>query len=160
NVALPIEVNRRPGAADPAALIDLVGLSQFRDYYPRQLSGGMQQRVALARCLVTSPSLLLMDEPFGALDEMTRSAMRYELLRIWGGRQDEASSTVLFVTHSITEAVLLSDRVVVMSPRPGKITDVLDIALPRPRREDVELDTAFLEYTRRLRSMLRELQPA
>lgn len=160
NVRLPLQVNRRPSHADPDALVDLVGLGAFRDYYPNQLSGGMQQRVALARSLVTQPSLLLMDEPFGALDEITRSAMRYELERIWraaaGSAAGEPAGTVIFVTHSITEAVLLSDRVVVMTPRPGRIATVLDIDLPRPRLESLESDLSFLDYTRRLRSLLRE----
>jgi NitT/TauT family transport system ATP-binding protein len=156
NVRLPLQVNSRDGAADPDRLVDLVGLSGFRDYYPHQLSGGMQQRVALARALTTNPSLLLMDEPFGALDEITRSAMRYELLRIWRAGARGQSSTVIFVTHSITEAVLLSDRVVVMTPRPGQIAAVLEIDLPRPREEDIETHPAFLEYTRRLKALLRE----
>ena len=139
----------------PRMLLDTVGLTAFHNYYPHQLSGGMQQRAALARALVTSPELLLMDEPFGALDEITRSDMRYELLRI---RRSEtgAGCTVVFVTHSITEAVLLSDRVAVLTPRPGRIADTVEIDLPRPRDEEVELSTAFLTYTRRLRDLLRE----
>ncbi len=156
NVRLPLSVNKGNGAGEePNALVDLVGLGGFHDYYPHQLSGGMQQRVALARSLVTRPSVLLMDEPFGALDEITRSDMRYELLRI---RRSEtgAGCTVVFVTHSITEAVLLSDRVVVFTPRPGRIADTVDIDLPRPRDEEVELSTDFLAYTRRLRDLLRE----
>jgi NitT/TauT family transport system ATP-binding protein len=167
NVRLPLEVNRgqarRAGetsagraTAAPERLVELVGLDAFRDYYPHQLSGGMQQRVALARCLVTAPALLLMDEPFGALDEMTRSAMRYELLRVWRSEAAERACTVLFVTHSIAEAVLLSDRVAVMTPQPGRIASVLDIDLPRPRDEEVEGSDLFIEYTRRLRALLRE----
>jgi NitT/TauT family transport system ATP-binding protein len=144
----------------PDHLVELVGLGAFRDYYPHQLSGGMQQRVALARALVTSPSLLLMDEPFGALDEITRSAMRYELLHIWRAAAAERGCTVVFVTHSITEAVLLSDRVVVLTPQPGRIADVLDIDLPRPRPEELEHEPAFLDYARHLRSLLRERSSA
>jgi len=168
NVRLPLQVNRRPSTAraealearggraqDPAALIDLVGLREFGRYYPHQLSGGMQQRVALARSFVTSPSVLLMDEPFGALDEITRSAMRFELMRVW--RSEAAPDcTVVFVTHSIAEAVLLSDRVIVMSPQPGRIAATLDIDLPRPRGEEVEETQQFVDYTRRLRGLLRE----
>jgi NitT/TauT family transport system ATP-binding protein len=114
----------------------------------------MQQRVALARSFVTSPSLLLMDEPLGALDEITRAAMRFELLRVW--RDAGHACTVIFVTHSISEAVLLSDRVVVLTPQPGRIATVLDIDLPRPRGEEIENEPEFLEYTRRLRALLRE----
>ncbi len=153
NVKLPLQVNTRPGPGEAAGLIDLVGLTRFRSYYPHQLSGGMQQRVALARALVTSPGLLLMDEPFGALDEITRSSMRYELLRIWRA-SDSAPRTVVFVTHSIAEAVLLSDRVVVMTPQPGRIAAILDIDLARPRPEELESQPEFVEYTRRLRSLL------
>jgi NitT/TauT family transport system ATP-binding protein len=156
NVELPLRVNRLAGGRDPAAMIDLVGLSRFERYYPHQLSGGMQQRVAIARALVTAPDLLLMDEPFGALDEITRSAMRYELLRVWRADED-ASRTVVFVTHSITEAVLLSDRVVVMSPQPGRITAVLAVDLPRPRHEEIETQGPFLELCQDLRSHLRQL---
>ena len=152
NVALPLTLNRNERGQEPDVLLDLVGLSAFHSYYPHQLSGGMQQRVALARALVTSPSLLLMDEPFGALDEITRSAMRYELLRIWQSGQSEL--TVVFVTHSITEAVLLSDRVIVLTPRPGRVAADIRIELPRPRTEELELDPPFLAYCRDLRANL------
>jgi NitT/TauT family transport system ATP-binding protein len=130
NVELPLHVH---GVAKPerraraAELLGLVGLGDFAGHRPSQLSGGMQQRVAIARSLATRPRLLLMDEPFGALDEMTRERMQAELLRI----ADETGAAVLFVTHSIPEAVVLSDRVVVMSPRPGRITDVVDGRRPR-----------------------------
>jgi NitT/TauT family transport system ATP-binding protein len=159
NVRLPLQVNRRRDSSarkDPEDLINLVGLEEFGRYYPHQLSGGMQQRVALARSFVTSPSVLLMDEPFGALDEITRSAMRFELMRVWRSEAASAGCTVVFVTHSIAEAVLLSDRVIVMSPQPGRITASLDINLPRPRGEEIEETQQFIDYTRRLRGLLRE----
>jgi len=159
NVRLPLEVNRidshRP-RFQPQELLELVGLSAFADYRPHQLSGGMQQRVAIARALVFQPSLLLMDEPFGALDEITRSAMRYELLRVWQSAGSERPKTVLFVTHSITEAITLSDRVVVLTPRPGRVRAVIDIELPRPRDESIERSSRFLDYAQQLRNLLKE----
>ncbi|MBI3457598.1 MAG: ABC transporter ATP-binding protein [Candidatus Rokubacteria bacterium] len=132
------------------ALLDLAGLRGFETKYPRELSGGMQQRVAICRALVHDPSLLLMDEPFGALDAMTREEMSLELLRIW----DERRKTILFVTHSIPEAILLSDRVVVMTPRPGRIARVLEIELPRPRRVEMEFDARFKEYSEEVRALI------
>jgi len=135
----------------PAAdLLELTGLSGFESKYPRELSGGMQQRVAICRALLPDPSLLLMDEPFGALDAMTREEMGLELLRIW----EERRKTILFVTHSIPEAILLADRVVVMTPRPGRIARVLDIDLPRPRTMDLEFDRRFKTYSDDLRSLI------
>jgi len=134
NIALPLELHRwsRPTReARVTELADLVGLSDFVARYPDQLSGGMQQRVAIARSLAASPQLLLMDEPFGALDEMTRERLQTELARI----ASETGAAVVFVTHSIPEAVFLSDRVVVMSPRPGRITDVIDTTPGRARDE-------------------------
>ncbi len=161
NVRLPLEIDgqRRP-LPDPEELLELVGLREFRDYHPHQLSGGMQQRVAIARALAISPSLLLMDEPFGALDEITRLAMRYELLRIWsaaGGRAGAPGRrTALFVTHSIFEAVTMSDRVIVLSGRPGRVRADIEIELPRPRTEEIERTRAFLDYADYLRSLLKE----
>jgi NitT/TauT family transport system ATP-binding protein len=161
NVTLPLEVNRRGRGEQrrrgPRDLLHLVGLSQFEGYYPRELSGGMQQRVALARALVFEPHLLLMDEPFGALDEITRRAMRYELLRIWqAGDGARGRKTVVFVTHSIPEAITLSDRVAVMSASPGTVRAVIEIDLPRPRDEDMETEPAFLDYVVHLRRLLGE----
>ena len=159
NIALPESVNRSANgpAADPEALIRLVGLEGFERARPHELSGGMQQRVALARALVVDPDLLLMDEPFAALDEITREQMRYELLRVWSHAPGAGATakTVLFVTHSVTEAVALADRVVVLSPRPGRIAAELTIDLPRPRRPDDERAPAFLDAVDRIRALLR-----
>ncbi|MFJ6651305.1 ABC transporter ATP-binding protein [Microbacterium sp. NPDC091313] len=134
NIALPLEihgVDRAARAARVAELAHLVGLEEFSERYPDQLSGGMQQRVAIARALAARPKLLLMDEPFGALDEMTRERLQGELARIAG----ETGAAVVFVTHSIPEAAFLSDRVVVMSPRPGRITEVVPTSVDGPRDE-------------------------
>ena len=131
-------------------LLEMVGLDGFADYYPHQLSGGMQQRTALARAIAVGASLFLMDEPFGALDEITRASMRYELLRIW----EADRKTVVFVTHSIAEAVALSDRVAVMSARPGRIASIIDIDLPRPRSSEMEREPDFLAYTSQIHDLL------
>jgi len=132
-------------------MLELVQLSEFGDHYPWQLSGGMQQRVAIARALAFKPGLLLMDEPFGALDEMTRELMQQEVLRIW----DETETTIVFVTHSIPEAVFLSSRVVVMSPRPGRISDVIETGLPYPRNEDTRESQPYYEKITEVREALR-----
>ena len=153
NVLLPADVQRlgrEPMTKRALELIALVGLSGFENRYPWELSGGMQQRVALVRALIHDPALLLMDEPFGALDALTREAMNVELQRIWMERR----KTVLFVTHSTSEAVFLADRVLVMTPRPGKIGDLLRIDLPRPRNLDVMTTEAFGGYARRIRHAL------
>jgi NitT/TauT family transport system ATP-binding protein len=131
-------------------LLELTGLAGFEHRYPRELSGGMQQRVAICRALLPDPSLLLMDEPFGALDAMTREEMSLELLRIW----EERRKTILFVTHSIPEAILLADRVVVMTPRPGRIARVLSVDLPRPRTMDLEFDARFKAASDEVRSLI------
>ena len=154
NVKLPLEILGRP-AADRSArareMLDLVELGEFAGHYPYQLSGGMQQRVAIARALSFEPAILLMDEPFGALDEMTRERMNSEVLRIW----ERTGTTIVFVTHSIPEAVFLSSRVVVMSARPGRITDVVTIDLPRPRGEDTRESRRYFELVTAVREGLR-----
>lgn len=155
NVRLAHEVRRRRRLVDIDRLLRLVGLAEYRDYYPHQLSGGMKQRVALARSLALEPSLLLMDEPFGALDEITRAQMRDELLAL----RERFDATVLFVTHSIAEAILLSDRVVVMSGSPGRVVLSLPIDLPDERRADLEEQPHFQQLARQLRSALRGGKP-
>lgn len=142
NIELQLEIRGMAGGEARRkvdALIELVGLKGFEERMPYELSGGMQQRVALCRALIHDPTILLMDEPFGALDAMTREHMNLELQRVWA----ETGKTVVFITHSITEAVFLADRIVVMSPRPGRISDVLDIPLARPRDFQSVRDEAF-----------------
>ena len=153
NIALPLELarwNRKRRAAKVDEMLELVELGGFESHYPWQLSGGMQQRVAIARALSFDPALLLMDEPFGALDEMTRERLNIELLNIW----EASGSTIVFVTHSIAEAVFLSTRVVVMSPRPGRIADVIPIDLPRPRSAGTREDPHFFELVTQVREAL------
>jgi NitT/TauT family transport system ATP-binding protein len=142
--------DRRRRAARVRELIELVELGGFEGHHPWQLSGGMQQRVSIARALSFSPALLLMDEPFGALDEMTRERLNLELLRIW----DASASTIVFVTHSIPEAVFLSTRVVVMSARPGRVAAVVDIDLPQPRTAATREDPRFFELVTEVRERL------
>jgi NitT/TauT family transport system ATP-binding protein len=155
NVELPIELAGRPRAErhDHASrLLRLVGLEPFARHYPWQLSGGMQQRVSIARALALNPAILLMDEPFGALDEMTRERLNAELLQVCA----ETGATVVFVTHSIAEAVFLSSRVVVMSPRPGAIECIVTIDLPRPRGNETRTRPRFFELVTAVRENLRE----
>ncbi|HSE87257.1 MAG TPA: ABC transporter ATP-binding protein [Candidatus Binatia bacterium] len=153
NVLLQIEARGLNVAAyrkRALELLELTGLKGFEGKYPNELSGGMQQRVSISRALIHDPPLLLMDEPFGALDAITRDEMNLELLRIW----QEAKKTLLFITHSIPEAVFLGDRVVVMTPRPGKVAEIIPIDLPRPRVTGVRDDPKFIGYVRKIRERL------
>jgi NitT/TauT family transport system ATP-binding protein len=155
NVELPLEVMRVPAnerVVKAREMLKLVELEKFEKHYPHQLSGGMQQRVAIARALAFRPGLLLMDEPFGALDEITRERMNAELLRIW----NETQTTVVFVTHSIPEAAFLSTRVVVMSARPGRIVEVIPIDLPYPRNIETRESPRFFQLVTAVREGLRK----
>jgi len=158
NVELPLEIMDFPDEERTNRAIEMLSLVQlaaFADHYPWQLSGGMQQRVAIARALAFRPSLLLMDEPFGALDEMTRELMQQEVLRLW----EETDISVVFVTHSIPEAVFLSTRVVVMSPRPGRISEEIPIDLPRQRTQDTREDVRYFQLITEVREALRREGP-
>jgi NitT/TauT family transport system ATP-binding protein len=157
NIELPLELkgwDRAKRKERAQEMLQLVKLPEFARHMPWQLSGGMQQRIAIARALAAHPQLLLMDEPFGALDEMTREHMQAELLRIC----DATGTTVVFVTHSIPEAVYLSDRVVVMSPRPGRITDIIDVELGRNRNEDTRELPAFYAKVTEVREAIRRVE--
>ncbi len=156
NVRLPLQVNkaasaRRTLSREPEEILRAVGLADVLDRHPGELSGGMQQRVAIARAFAFEPSILLMDEPFSSLDEMTREVLRAELLGLWQGQQ----TTVLFVTHSVAEAIVLSDAVVVMAGPPGTIQAVVPVGLERPRRDLVELTDDYRELEREVRLQLR-----
>ena len=154
NVCLPFEIKGKPTKEEKnkvKKVLEIVGLSDYAKHRPGELSGGMQQRVSVSRSLVTEPSILLMDEPFGALDAQTREDMNVELLRIW----EVAKTTIVFVTHDIGEALFLSDRVVIMSARPGKIDDIIEVKSPRPRTFDqVENDPEFWKMRQRIRKAL------
>lgn len=165
NVLLPSEIyrnhpangDRKKASREKIALemIELVGLKGFENALPNQLSGGMQSRVALARALSYHPDILLMDEPFGDLDDLTRTRMNSELIRLWGARR----STIVFVTHSIHEAIFLSDKVAVMASRPSRIKEVINIDIPRPRDPGIEFTPSYSAYMKQLRRAL-ELEPA
>jgi NitT/TauT family transport system ATP-binding protein len=155
NVQLPLEImgfSKTEREQRARQMLELVELGAFGNHYPWQLSGGMQQRVAIARALAFEPSLLLMDEPFGALDEFTRERMNMELLRIW----ESTGITVIFVTHSISEAVFLSNRIVVMSPRPGRITRIVENDVAYPRVFETRETTPFFERVTEVRELLRD----
>ncbi len=155
NVALPLELEHMPKRQIKERvdeLLELVGLTKFKNHYPWQLSGGMQQRVALARALANNPEILLMDEPFSALDEFTRERLNDELLRIWR----QIGTTVVFVTHSIAEAVFLSDRVCVLSANPGRLTAIDEIPLPRPRYQQMRNTPEFFELVAHIREQFEE----
>ena len=154
NISLPLELRGVPNGQAQAKveeMISLVGLQEFRHYWPADLSGGMAQRVAIARALIQDPDLLLLDEPFGSLDALTRERMGVELLEIWQARR----KTVVMVTHSISEALLLSDRVLVLSPRPGSILLELPNDLPRPRTQEMRYTQRFMALSRLLRNAIR-----
>jgi NitT/TauT family transport system ATP-binding protein len=156
NVCLPLEIIGFNSSSKEKInnhimkLLELVGLVDFKDNYPHELSGGMQQKVAIARALSFNPSILLMDEPFGALDEITRDQMNLELLRIW----ENAKNTILFVTHSIREAILLSDKIVVLSKRPAEIVDVLQVDIPRPRNTELRYTDEFRRLSQKAHRLL------
>jgi NitT/TauT family transport system ATP-binding protein len=151
NVGLPNELGNKNKSENIQDNIDLVGLSGFEKHFPNELSGGMQQRVSIARSLVLNPSILLMDEPFGALDEITRNKLNAELLKIW----EKLNSTIVFVTHSINEAVYLSDKVIVLSDRPAKIKEIVEVNLPRPRDNSIKDSEDFQKLVKCLRQKLR-----
>jgi NitT/TauT family transport system ATP-binding protein len=153
NIELPLKLmgfSRADRRARATEILDLVQLREFADHYPWQLSGGMQQRVSIARALAFRPRLLLMDEPLGALDEMTRERLQIELMRLWR----DTGLTVVFVTHSVTEAVFLSTRIAVMSPRPGRIVEVLDVELAQPRDAETRRSEAYFHEVSRAREVL------
>lgn len=163
NILLPVQILKENGAIDQEMeyyqdrtddLISLVGLEGFGDSYPSELSGGMQQRVTISQSLIYNPSVLLMDEPFGSLDAMTKDELNLELLRIWR----ETEKTIMFITHDLDEAIFLSDRVVVLSPRPGQVADTIDIDLERPRNEETRGSKRFVELSAELHQHFKSLQ--
>jgi NitT/TauT family transport system ATP-binding protein len=148
NIELPFEIKKRPIDGERIRrLLDEVGLLGFENAYPRELSGGMQQRASIVRALAQDPAVLLMDEPFGALDAFTRDEMNLLLLKLWS----ETNKTVVFVTHNISEAIFLADRVVVMSPRPGRLARIFEIELPRPRTIEMMFEPDFIELIQEIK---------
>jgi len=163
NILLPVQILKENGALDgdmddyrerADELISLVGLEGFGDSYPNELSGGMQQRVTISQSLIYNPSVLLMDEPFGSLDALTKDELNLELLRIWR----ETAKTILFITHDLDEAVFLSDRVIVLSPRPGEVVDDIEIDLDRPRTEETRGTERFVELSTTLHQHFKSLK--
>jgi len=151
NVCMPMELlgmKKPERTSQVTKMLDLVGLSNFGKHYPYELSGGMQQRVGIARALAINPEILLMDEPFSALDEFTREKLHEDLLNIW----NKTNKTIVFVTHNISEAVFLSDRVVVLSPHPGRVSAVIDINIPRPRNMESKQTPQFYDYITKIRN--------
>lgn len=151
NIELPLEITHEPKSERherALKMLELVGLTEFQNHYPRQLSGGMQQRVGIARALALQPEILLMDEPFSALDEFTREKLHIDLLKIWR----KTNKTIIFVTHNISESVFLSDRVCVLSPHPGRLSAVIDIDLPRPRTMDIKDTSEFTALVSKVRN--------
>ena len=159
NVELPLQVGggaSRKGRRSPQELLDLVGLSDKANAWPHELSGGQRQRVSIARALASDPKILLMDEPFGALDAFTRDEMNLLLLRLWS----ETDKTIVFVTHNISEAIFLADRVVVLTPRPGRLAHIYDIALPRPRTIEMTFEPGFIELVQDMKRTVETGGPA
>ncbi|MFD2333575.1 ABC transporter ATP-binding protein [Cohnella sp. GCM10020058] len=163
NIELPLSIGPQRAKQSKAERrekaewsLELVGLTDFRNHFPQQLSGGMQQRIAIARALAADPSVLLMDEPFGALDEFTREKLNIELLRLWAN-PDTGLNTVVMVTHSIQESVLMSDRIVMMSPRPAKVQDIVNVPLSHPREADMQELPEFLSTVREIRKQVKAL---
>lgn len=163
NILLPVQILKENGAIEREMdyyqdraddLISLVGLEGFGDSYPNELSGGMQQRVTISQSLIYNPSVLLMDEPFGSLDAMTKDELNLELLRIWR----ETEKTIMFITHDLDEAIFLSDRVIVLSPRPGQVADSIDIDLERPRNEETRGSKRFIELSAELHQHFKSLR--
>lgn len=156
NVELPLEIlNYKNSRNSPRKLLEVVGLKGFENFYPNELSGGMQQRVAIARALAFEPSVLLMDEPFGALDEIARDKMNLELLRIWK-EEKSITSTVIFVTHSIPEAVFLSDRIIVLSERPAIVEKIIEVDLPGQRTSEIKYSKKYIELIKCARKLLKK----